>query len=100
MPRIWLHELASASNGLTALATKYPMTTTGLRRGARSARYPEKSLVNEATLSAMPSIMPNWAGPAPIDARNAGRTQYAISLVVSFWNDGVWWELRLLALVC
>src|SRR5580704_6689796 len=49
--------------------------------------YPEKSLANEATLSAMPSMTPNCAGPAPIDARNAGRTQYAISLAVSFRNE-------------
>ena len=38
----------------------------------------------EATLSAIPSISPSLSGPAPSDARNAGSTQYAISLAVSF----------------
>ena len=52
-----------------------------------SERYPEKSLANDATLSATPSINPNCAGPAPSDARNAGKTQYAISEAVSFRNE-------------
>jgi hypothetical protein len=53
----------------------------------RSVRYPEKSLATDATLSATPSINPNCAGPAPNEARNAGNTQYAISLAVSFRKD-------------
>ena len=53
----------------------------------RSVRYPEKSLANEATLSATPSINPNCAGPAPSETRNAGSTQYAISVAVSFRNE-------------
>src|SRR5438270_13367917 len=56
----------------------------GLRRALRSAKYPEKSLVKEATLSAMPSITPSFAAPAPMLSRNAGKIQYAISLAVSF----------------
>ena len=47
-------------------------------------KYPEKSLVKEATLSAMPSITPSFAAPAPMLSRNAGKIQYAISLAVSF----------------
>jgi hypothetical protein len=47
----------------------------GLRREERSAKYPENSLVNEATLSAMPSMTPSFAGPAPMLTRNAGSTQ-------------------------
>ena len=81
------HEVAIASNGLTALATKYPPTTSGLRRSIRSVRYPEKSLAKEATLSAMPSITPSWGGPAPRETRKAGRTQYAISLAVSLKKE-------------
>ena len=53
--------------GLTALATKYPATTSGLRRSMRSVRYPEKSLANEATLSASPSISP--VAPALLPAK-------------------------------
>ncbi len=53
----------------------------------RSVRYPEKSLAKEATLSAMPSINPNCAGPAPSETRNAGNTQYAISEAVSFKKE-------------
>jgi hypothetical protein len=53
----------------------------------RSVTYPEKSLANEATLSASPSIKPSCAGPAPNETRNAGKTQYAISEAVSFKKD-------------
>src|SRR5208282_3125396 len=35
----------------------------------------------------MPSIIPSCAGPAPSDARKAGRIQYAISLAVSLRNE-------------
>ncbi|MGA2004799.1 MAG: hypothetical protein ABSG70_15550 [Terriglobales bacterium] len=87
IPRICHHEETNASIGLTAFATTYPPTTSGLRRETWSAKYPEKSLANDATLSAMPSIMPSCAGPAPIDERKAGNTQYAISLAVSLRND-------------
>ena len=87
MPRICHHDETSASSGLTALATTYPPTTMGLRREMRSERYPEKSLANDATLSAMPSMIPSFAGPAPSDAMNAGKIQYAISLAVSLRND-------------
>ena len=81
------HAVTMASNGFTAFATKYPATTSGLRRSMRSVKYPEKSLANEATLSAIPSIKPNCAGPAPNDTRNAGNTQYAISEAVSFRKE-------------
>ena len=81
------HAVAKASNGFTALATKYPATTSGLRRSIRSVRYPENSFANDATLSAMPSINPNCAGPAPSETRNAGSTQYAISVAVSFSKE-------------
>src|ERR1019366_352077 len=87
IPRICHHEETSASSGFTALATKYPPTTMGLRCETLSARYPEKSLAKEATLSAMPSMIPSCAGPAPSDARKAGSTQYAISLAVSLRNE-------------
>src|ERR1700675_2365213 len=49
----------------------------------------------------MPSMIPSCAAPAPMDARKAGRTQYAISLAVSLRNEvkpnayifrGVDWE--------
>ncbi len=83
------HAVTTASNGLTAFAIKYPATTTGLRRSMWSARYPEKSCENDATLSAMPSINPNCAGPAPSVARKAGNTQYAISVAVSLKKDVV-----------
>ena len=53
----------------------------------RSVMYPEKSLANDATLSATPSINPNCAGPAPSETRNAGSTQYAISVAVSFRKE-------------
>lgn len=46
-----------------------------------------KQLSKEATLSAMPSITPNCAGPAPSDTKNAGCTQYAISVAVSLKNE-------------
>src|ERR1700736_627344 len=87
MPRICHHEEVSASNGFTALATKYPPTTIGLRSEILSVMYPEKSLAKDATLSATPSMIPNCAGPAPMDARKAGSTQYAISLAVSLRNE-------------
>src|SRR5438067_838750 len=35
----------------------------------------------------MPSITPSVAGPAPMDAKNEGSTQYAISLAVSLKKD-------------
>src|ERR1700731_2456052 len=81
------HAVARASNGFTALATKYPATTRGLRRSRRSVKYPEKSLENDATLSPLPPIPPNCAGPAPSETRNAGNTQYAISVAVSFRKE-------------
>src|SRR5215471_10281 len=81
------HDVTTASKGFTAFATKYPPTTSGFRRSIRSVRYPEKSFANEATLSAIPSISPNCAGPAPSDTRNAGKTQYAISVAVSLKNE-------------
>src|ERR1019366_1700945 len=47
----------------------------------------EKSLAKDDTLSAMPSMIPSCAGPAPSDVRKAGRTQYAISLAVSLRSE-------------
>jgi len=87
MPRICHHDETSASSGFTAFATTYPPTTSGFRRATWSDRYPENNLANEATLSAMPSMIPSCAGPAPSDAMNAGKTQYAISLAVSLRNE-------------
>src|SRR5581483_4531740 len=87
MKRTCHHEVATARTGLTAFATTYPETTIGLRRGKRSARKPESSLANDATLSATPSMNPSLSGPAPSDNRNAGTTQYAISLPVSLKNE-------------
>ena len=87
MPRICHHDETSASSGLTALATTYPPTTMRLTARNLSVKYPEKSLANDATLSATPSMIPSCAGPAPSEAMNAGSIQYAISLAVSFKNE-------------
>src|ERR1700678_1699006 len=87
MPRICHHDETSASSGFAALATKYPPTTIGLRCATRSVTWPENNLAKDATLSATPSMIPSCAGPAPSEARNAGSTQYAISLAVSLRNE-------------
>jgi hypothetical protein len=77
----------TANTGFKTLATVYPATTSGLRGPIRSVSSPEKSLANEETLSATPSISPSLAGPAPMVSRKAGSIQYAISVAVSLQKE-------------
>ena len=66
---------SASANRALRIGTTYPLTTSGLRRAILSVQMPEKSFAKDATLSAIPSMMPSVAGPPPILVRNAGRIQ-------------------------
>jgi len=76
--------VARATKGRAALATAYPKSTRGLRRGTRSATTPEASFSRLETVSAAPSTSPMYAGPAlSTSVRNTGRSGKIISVPTS-----------------
>ena len=76
--------VARATKGRAALATAYPKSTRGFRRGTRSATTPEASLSRLETVSAAPSTSPMYAGPAfSTSVRNTGRSGKIISVPTS-----------------
>src|SRR4051812_21162333 len=62
-----------------AAVTRYPIEARGLRRRTRSAATPPASLARAERPSAVPSIHPSTAGPAPRARRKEGRTAVASS---------------------